>query len=219
MPTGVEKASTSAPPPGLLYVVCAPSGAGKTSLVRDLVGSTPGIIVSVSYTTRPPRPGEQDGREYHFVDEAEFSGMREREDLLEHARVFGNLYGTSRSWVADRLAEGIDVVLEIDWQGARQVRARTRESIGVQIVPPSLAVLETRLRSRGQDPDEVIVARMRDAAAELAHYDEFDYLVVNDDFYTALAELRSIVHAERVRTPVQAVRHRKLLASFGNESD
>lgn len=199
---------------GRLYIVSAPSGAGKTSLVAALAKSEPGVRVSVSHTTRPMRPGEVEGVNYHFVDHAAFSAMLAREDFLEHATVFGNLYGTSRLWVLETLSRGEDVVLEIDWQGARQVRERLPETVSVFILPPSLVALQTRLESRRQDGAEVIRERMRQAVAEMSHYDEADYLVVNDDFEQALAELRSIIRAHRLRLEPQRRRFGELLTEL-----
>ncbi|MGD8309486.1 MAG: guanylate kinase [Chromatiales bacterium] len=193
-------------PLGTLFVVSAPSGAGKTSLVRALLDADPGVEVSVSHTTRPPRPGEKDGVHYHFVDSATFRGLAEAGAFLEHARVFDNHYGTSRADIEDRLARGRDVILEIDWQGARQVRERLPYAVSVFILPPSAHALEERLRGRGQDSDEVIAARLAEARAELSHYAEFDYLVVNDQFDIALEELRAIVTARRLRLGAQVRR-------------
>jgi len=170
---------------GTLFIFSAPSGAGKTSLVKALLQAMDGIEVSVSHTTRPPRPGEVDGVDYHFVDVPTFEKMVAEGAFLEHARVFDNYYGTARSSVEARLQAGVDVILEIDWQGARLVRE--------QFLPPSREALEVRLRGRGQDSDEVIARRMRDAVREMSHYAEFDYLVINDDFEVALGELRAIV--------------------------
>jgi guanylate kinase len=189
---------------GVLFVVSAPSGAGKTSLLRALIPTDDRLRLSVSHTTRPPRPGEQDGVHYHFVERARFEAMVGEDAFLEHAQVFDNLYGTAERSVRDQLAAGQDVVLEIDWQGARQVRARFPEAVTVFIAPPSVAALRERLSGRGQDGPEVIERRMRDARSELSHYGEYDYLVVNDDFEQALADLRAIVGAERLRLPRQA---------------
>jgi len=200
--------------PGTLYIFAAPSGAGKTSLVKALVDSTPGIEVSVSHTTRAPRPGEVDGVDYHFVDLPTFERMVAEGAFLEHARVFDNYYGTARASIEQRLATGVDVILEIDWQGARQVRERFPDSVGVFILPPSRAALEERLRGRGTDDEATIARRMRDAEREMSHYEEFDYLVINDDFDTALEDLRAIVRARRLRTPLQAARYRALLDSL-----
>ena len=184
---------------GTLFVISAPSGAGKTSLVRALVDSLKGVAVSVSHTTRAMRPGETDGVHYHFVAKAEFLAMVERGEFLEHAQVFDNFYGTSQASVEQQLRDGLDVILEIDWQGAEQVRRLMPDCQSIFILPPSHAALEQRLRARGQDSDEVIARRMRDAVNEMSHYAEFDYLVINDDFDTALIELRSIFRADRAR--------------------
>lgn len=189
---------------GTLYIVSAPSGAGKTSLVKALVGQDPEILVSVSHTTRRSRPGEEDGVHYHFVDVAAFEAMLARGAFLEHAQVFGNYYGTSREWVEARLAEGRDVLLEIDWQGARQVREALPAAVSVFILPPSRAALEERLRGRGQDDDGVIARRMEESVSELSHYGEYDYLVVNDAFQAALEDLRAIFRARRLRRERQA---------------
>lgn len=203
--------STDVAPRGRLYTVSAPSGAGKTSLVRALVAAEPGVRVSVSHTTRARRPAEVDGRDYHFVDRARFEEMLAHGDFLEHAPVFGHLYGTSRSWAVDMLVREIDVVLEIDWQGARQIRQRVAESVSIFILPPSLAALRSRLESRRQDGPDVIRERMREAVGEMSHYGEADYLVVNDDFGEALADLRAIVRSRRLARASQAVRRKKLL--------
>ncbi len=210
-PRGNDTAVSGPGPGGTLFVVSAPSGAGKTSLVRALVESTPGVEVSVSHTTRPPRPGETDGTDYHFVDVDTFQRMAAAGEFLEHARVFDNFYGTSRAAVQARLDAGFDVILEIDWQGARQVRERMPETVSVFILPPSRPELERRLRARGQDSDEVIARRMRDAVSEMSHYAEFDYLVVNEDFHRALEELRTVVLAQRQRLALQQRRLGPLL--------
>ncbi|MFM7275082.1 MAG: guanylate kinase [Gammaproteobacteria bacterium] len=199
---------------GRLYIVSAPSGAGKTSLVSALTQSEPGVRVSVSHTTRAIRPGEVEGVNYHFVDHDTFSSMLERGEFLEHATVFGNLYGTSRLWVLETLSKGEDVVLEIDWQGGRQVRERLPEAVSVFILPPSLASLQSRLESRRQDGAEVIRERMRQAVAEMSHFDEADYLVVNDDFDQALAELRTVIRAGRLRLEAQRRRFGELLTEL-----
>ena len=199
---------------GTLYIFAAPSGAGKTSLVKALVETVATIEVSVSHTTRVPRPGEVDGINYHFIDVAVFQAMVAKGDFLEHAQVFDNFYGTARAKIEQRLAAGVDVILEIDWQGARQVRTQFPDSIGVFILPPSRQALEERLRGRGQDAEEVIARRMRDAVSEMSHYAEFDYLVINDDFQTALAELAAIVTARRLRTEIQASRHKPILQTL-----
>lgn len=199
---------------GTLYVVAAASGAGKTSLVKALVEADPRIAVSVSHTTRAPRTGEQDGVHYHFVKVDAFKDMIARNAFLEHAQVFDNHYGTARAGIEESLAADRDVILEIDWQGARQVRAAFPACVGIFVLPPSRAALEQRLRGRGQDPDEVIARRMRDAVAEMSHYAEFDYLVVNDDFTVALDDLKAIFRALRLRRPVQAGRHAGLIAGL-----
>jgi guanylate kinase len=201
-------------PQGSLYIFAAPSGAGKTSLVKALVETTADIEVSVSHTTRAPRPGEVDGVNYHFTDVAAFQAMVAQGAFLEHAQVFDNYYGTARANIEQRLAAGVDVILEIDWQGARQVREQFPDSVGIFILPPSRQALEERLRGRGQDEDEVIARRMRDAESEMSHYGEFDYLVINDDFATSLAELAAIVTAQRLRTRAQASRHQQKLQAL-----
>jgi guanylate kinase len=188
---------------GTLYTVSAPSGAGKTSLVNALIQQCQDLRVSVSHATRPMRPGEQDGVNYHFVDEQHFLEMLGREEFLEHARVFGNLYGTSRVWVEQQLDAGIDVILEIDWQGAQQVKRLLPETRAIFIMPPSREALEQRLDSRGQDERAIIEARMAEAVEEMSHYTDGDYLVVNDDFDQALRELQAIVTSQRLRTPRQ----------------
>lgn len=200
--------------PGTLYVISAPSGAGKTSLVRALVESTPDIAVSVSHTTRPPREGEADGVDYHFTDIATFESMVAEGAFLEHAKVFDNYYGTSRNAALDGVSHGRDVILEIDWQGAGQVRESIPQAVGIFILPPSRAVLAERLQGRGQDSEEVIQRRMEAAQAEMAHHAEFDYLLVNDDFDTALSELRSVVTARRLRGEAQRWRHADLLSEL-----
>jgi guanylate kinase len=199
---------------GVLFVVSAPSGAGKTSLLRALVPSDPRLRVSVSHTTRAPRPGEVDGKHYHFVDRARFESMVAAGAFLEHARVFDNLYGTAEQAVRDVLAADRDVVLEIDWQGARQVRARFPEAVSVFIVPPNVEALRERLSGRGQDSTEIIDRRMRDARSELSHFGEYDYLVVNDVFDQALADLRAIVAAERLRRDRQETRLASVLEAM-----
>lgn len=191
---------------GTLYTVSAPSGAGKTSLVNALLERCENLRVSVSHTTRPIRPGERNGVDYHFVPEDEFLAMLERTEFLEHARVFGNLYGTSGVWVNKQLAGGRDVILEIDWQGAAQVRRLLPETRSIFILPPSRQTLVQRLTARGQDDASTIQARMDQAIAELSHYVSSDYLVVNDDFERALGDLQAIVLAERLRTARQKLR-------------
>jgi guanylate kinase len=188
---------------GTLYTVSAPSGAGKTSLVHALLERRPDLRVSISHTTRPMRPAEEDGLNYHFVSERVFMAMLERAEFLEHARVFGNLYGTSGVWVNEQLQQGLDVILEIDWQGAHQVKRLLPETRSVFILPPSRETLLQRLKQRGQDDPEIIESRMNAAVEEMSHYVESDFLVVNDDFEQALAELEAIVTSQRLRTSRQ----------------
>lgn len=197
--------------PGSLYIVAAPSGAGKTSLVKALLESTNGITVSVSHTTRQARPGEVQGEHYYYVDVPSFESMIEQKAFLEYAKVFDNYYGTSRQSVESTLASGLDVILEIDWQGAQQVRNLYPQSCSIFILPPSRAALEERLRSRGQDDEAIVERRMRDAVAEMSHFREFDYLVINDEFDQALQELRAIVIARRQRIDIQCQSQEQLL--------
>lgn len=200
---------------GTLFTVSAPSGAGKTSLVKALVDSDSQVTVSVSHTTRPMRPGERDGVNYHFVSRDEFLDMLARDAFLEHAQVYGdNYYGTSRAWVEETLAAGRDVVLEIDWQGATQVRRLMPETVGIFILPPSQQALRERLTGRGQDEQSVIDKRMAQAIDEMSHYVEADYLVINDNFDRALAELRAVVVAQRQRLQRQQQRHGALLQAL-----
>jgi guanylate kinase len=199
--------------PGNLFVVVAPSGAGKTSLVKKLLEREPNVHLSISYTTRAPRPGEVDGRDYHFVDRATFEKMIEAGDFLEHANVYGNYYGTSKRWIEQELAGDHDVLLEIDWQGARQVRALFRNMVGIFILPPSIQELRKRLESRGKDSRETIERRMASAREDISHVLEFEYIIVNERFEEALADLESVVRATRVSRAQQSVR----LASRLNE--
>jgi len=200
---------------GTLYMISAPSGAGKSSLLSALLEIMgPELAVSVSHTTRYPRPGEVDGKDYHFVDGVAFEGMVSRGEFLEHAQVFDNRYGTSRQVVADQLATGIDVILEIDWQGARLVRELLPEAVSIFILPPSREALQQRLQDRGQDDDEVIARRMRDAVSEMSHYDEYDYLVINDVFQVALGELTAIMRCGQLCMAPQKRRHAALLADL-----
>ncbi len=207
----MNKTTETAVDRGTLYVISAPSGAGKTSLVKALLESLDGIEVSVSHTTRAMRPGEVDGEDYHFVDAERFLAMVVEGDFLEHAQVFDNYYGTSRQAVQERLQRGHDVILEIDWQGARQVRKLFPDCRSIFILPPSKAALRERLTGRGQDSEAIIERRLRDAEADMSHYDEFDFVVVNDDFEQALAELRAIVVAQRLSLERQALRLRRLI--------
>ena len=199
---------------GTLFVVSAPSGAGKTSLVKALIESTPNIHVSVSHTTRTQRPGEVNGVNYHFVTQDGFTAMLNDNAFLEHAQVFGNLYGTSKHAVADKLKAGVDVVLEIDWQGAQQIRRQAPEAVSIFILPPSREVLEQRLLGRGQDPVEVIRKRMAQANEQISHHVEFDYLIINDNFEKALKEMQAVVLAQRLRILNQCERHSTLIRSL-----
>ena len=203
---------------GTLYIISAPSGAGKSSLLQALLeaGECDNLELSVSHTTRAPRPGEIDGREYHFVDITAFEAMVARDEFLEHARVFDNRYGTSRSAVESRLAAGFDVILEIDWQGARRVRELLPAAVSIFILPPSREALEQRLTTRGQDDAAVIARRMRDAVSEMSHYDEYHYLVINDDFQQALADLVLILRGQGqgLTLAAQARAHAVLLESL-----
>lgn len=200
--------------PGNLYIVAAPSGAGKSSLVNALLAREPGIVLSISFTSRAPRPGEADGQHYHFVDEAEFRRMIEAGDFFEHALVHGDYKGTARQSVEPLLAAGKDVLLEIDYQGARQVRAKHPNCLGIFILPPSRTELERRLRSRAQDSEETIARRLADSRQEIAHAGEFDYIVVNDVFDRALDDLAAIVRARRLGRAGQMERHEALIAAL-----
>ena len=197
-----------------LIVIAAPSGAGKTSLVRALVQQVPNVKISVSFTTRPPRPGDTEGVDYCFVSQDQFLEKVEHHDFLEYAEVYGNYYGTSRSWVLEQLEAGIDVILEIDWQGAQQIHKLMPNSISIFIVPPSIEALEQRLLQRQQDDLQVIERRLDLARSEIAHYLEFDYLVVNDTFEHALSDLAHIVSTGRLRSQNQTVRYGKLLSGL-----
>ena len=199
---------------GTLYIVSAPSGAGKTSLVKALVDAQPQVRVSVSHTTRAMRPGEVDGVNYHFVSREEFLARLERNEFLEHAEVFGNLYGTSQRWLEQTLAEGYDLILEIDWQGAQQVRKLMPQARSIFILPPTQEALRQRLNNRGQDSDEIIEKRMREAVSEMSHYVEYDYLVINDDFAHALIDLQSIFRANQLKQQAQQQRHARLLSEL-----
>lgn len=196
---------------GTLYIVSAPSGAGKTSLVKALLDAQPQVRVSVSHTTRGIRPGEVDGVNYHFVGREEFLERLERNEFLEHAEVFGNLYGTSQRWLEQTLDEGYDLILEIDWQGAQQVRRLMPQAKSIFILPPTQEALRQRLTNRGQDSDEVIDRRMREAVSEMTHYVEYDYLIINDDFIHALSDLQAIFRANRLLQDTQQQRFAGLL--------
>ena len=199
---------------GNLYVVAAPSGAGKTTLVRLLLEQEPDVHLSISSTTRAPRVGEQHGREYNFIDMATFKAMIERQEFLEWAEVHGNFYGTSKKWITEQLAAGNDVLLEIDWQGAQQVRACFPEAIGVFILPPSMEVLTERLTGRGTDSADVISRRLAAAQAEMRHVGEFDYVIINDQLAQALDDLRIVVRASRLSFGAQRARHAALFAKM-----
>lgn len=202
--------------PGTLYIISAPSGAGKSSLVKALTDTCGDVRVSVSHTTRAMRPGEIDGVHYHFVDHDQFKALMERGDFLEHAQVFDNFYGTSQSALERTLAQGYDLILEIDWQGAQQVRKLMPEAKSIFILPPTQEALRHRLTQRGQDSSEVIERRMRDAVSEMSHYVEYDYIVINDDFGHALDDLKAIFRANQLRQGPQQQRHAGLLAELLN---
>lgn len=199
---------------GTLYIISAPSGAGKTSLVREVLTTMPGVALSVSHTTRPMRPGERDGVHYHFVSQEAFQEMIEAGAFLEYARVFDNYYGTSKAGVDAQLQAGQDVILEIDWQGAQQVRRLFADAVAIFILPPSREVLESRLRARGQDSEAVIARRLREMRTEISHYNEYDYLLVNEDFGQAVVDLQSIMRARQLGRVRQEHALRPLLNSL-----
>ncbi len=199
---------------GNVFIICAPSGAGKTSLVAELLRRDRSARLSVSHTTRAPRPGEQDGRDYHFVSRPVFEAMIGRGEFLESAEVHGNLYGTSQAWIDEQLARDVDIVLEIDWQGAQQVRRLIPEAIGIFILPPSPETLRRRLIDRGQDSKAVIERRLQAARGEIAHLTEFDYVMINNNFDDAVEDLVSIVRATRLRIAAQVSRHSDLINSL-----
>lgn len=199
---------------GTLFIISAPSGAGKTSLVRAVVQQVTELMISISHTTRPPRPGEQAGVHYHFVSITEFKAMLAAGLFLEHAQVFENYYGTSRLWVDEQLHRGQDVILEIDWQGAQQVRMRYPSAVSIFIMPPSQAILAQRLRTRAQDSEEVIARRLQAAVSEMRHYTEFDFLLINDVFAVALQQLQAIINSQRLRVARQTEQQASLLAEL-----
>ncbi|ALE53111.1 guanylate kinase [Candidatus Thioglobus autotrophicus] len=197
-----------------LFIVAAPSGCGKTSLVKALIEKTENLCVSVSHTTRTARPGEEHGKNYFFVSQQEFDQINQDDGFIESAQVFDNYYGSAKQTVKDLLDSGTDVILEIDWQGARQVKATFDDAIGIFILPPSEAALRERLTDRGQDDKTIVDRRMQDAVSEMQHYNEFDYLVINDDFEVALEDLSQIIHAQRLQLSQQVLSHQSLLNSL-----
>lgn len=200
---------------GRLFMVTAPSGAGKSSLVSALLAQDSAIQLSISHTTRDPRPGEVNGREYHFISVNEFEERKSRGEFLESALVHGNYYGTSRVWIEEQMAAGRDVLLEIDWQGARQVRQKFPGIVGIFILPPSIDSLNARLHKRGTDSEATITRRLMGAGAEIAHAPEFEFVIINDDFETALSQLQSIVTASRLTYGQQAARYRDQFVALG----
>lgn len=201
---------------GILYIISAPSGAGKTSLVKAIISELENIQVSVSHTTRSKRPDEVDGINYHFISETDFLERQGRSEFIEFAEVFGNYYGTSKSWVIEQLESGTDVILEIDWQGAAQIRKAFPDAVGIFILPPSLSTLSQRLQKRAQDNQKIIHNRLKEAQTEISHYVEYDYLVVNDDFAKARLELKSIVESRRTTQAYQAQKLLPLLTDLLN---
>jgi guanylate kinase len=215
--TSVYTPQESAQQLGNLFIVAAPSGAGKSTLIKEVLNKpthTQAMQLSVSHTTRAPRKGEQNGVEYHFVDHATFTGMIEQDAFYEYAEVFGNYYGTSKSAISDKLQQGIDVFLDIDWQGARQVKLQNPTVIGIFILPPSIQTLQTRLSGRGQDSDQVIAKRMAAAQSEMSHYNEFDFVIVNDNLAVAHKEFEAIISAQRLSLENQQIRYDSLFASL-----
>ena len=197
--------------PGDLFIISAPSGTGKTSLVHALLEINPQIALSVSYTTRDPRPGEQDGKDYHFVGRETFLEMAKHGEFLESAEVYGNLYGTSQTWISREITKGRDILMEIDWQGAAQVRRLFPDSVSIFILPPSIAALEQRLKGRGKDNDAVIAKRMAAAREDAAHVSEFDYVIINNNLDVALRELNAVVLSSRLRISKQMSRYQDLI--------
>jgi guanylate kinase len=199
---------------GKLYIISAPSGAGKTSLVRKLVAEVDNLCISISHTTRRIRPGETQDKDYHFVSPPEFQALLDRDEFLEHASVFDNYYGTAKTSVEKNLNNGLDVILEIDWQGAQQIKKIRPDSLSIYILPPSIQILEQRLRNRGQDDDHAITRRMRGAVTEMSHHGEFDYILVNDDFELAFTELKSVVIANRLTKDRQQQNLKSLITAL-----
>jgi guanylate kinase len=199
---------------GVLFIVSSPSGGGKTSLVKTLLEAEPAVRLSVSYTTRPARPGEVDGRDYHFIAPPVFERMLEAGEFLESAVIYGNRYGTSQKWIERERAQGHDVLLEIDWQGAQQVRRLMREVVSIFILPPTPEVLESRLRGRRQDSEEVVARRLAAAREEIGHVSEYEYVIINDDFDRAALDLRSIIRAERLKLARQLARNVSLINRY-----
>ncbi len=198
---------------GTLYIISAPSGAGKSTLISAMLKDNPryDIKVSISHTTRAPRPNEEDGVHYHFVGKSTFLTLISQDAFLEHAEVFGNHYGTSRLWIEEMLGKGIDIFLDIDWQGARQIRKQMPNAKSIFILPPSREELERRLNTREQDSQEVIEKRMQEACSEISHYNEYDYIVINDDFDVALMDLKAIIRAQRMVSQNQATKHHDMI--------
>lgn len=202
---------------GTLFIVAAPSGAGKTTLVRELLKRDARVQLSISFTTRPPRSGERDGVDYHFIDVERFLAMRGNDEFVESAEVHGNHYGTSRPWLEEQLSAGRDVLLEIDWQGAQQIRRCFADAVGIFILPPSMAELERRLRARNTDSEEIILRRLRAALTEMRHVGEFEYVIINDQFAEALDDLLAAVHASRLRLSPQQARYPELFSQLFQE--
>ncbi len=201
-------------PQGTLFIIAAPSGGGKTTIVRELLTRHTGLVLSVSHTTRSPRSGEKDGINYFFIDQNKFDAMITADEFLEYASVFGNSYGTTRAWIGQQLQQGKDIILEIDWQGAQQIQMLVPGSVSIFIIPPSLEALEKRLRSRAQDDDATITRRMQAARHEISHFDEFQYLIINDAFEKAVADIDAIILTQRLKRERQQAKYSKLLSNL-----